>query len=72
MYAVVLPKGLKKGEDITVELETVQTHATYPWPAAIGQSEAMSLKFETDLLVISPYPTSVQRTKIRHVSSLLN
>lgn len=61
----MLPKGLKKDEVITLELETVQTHATYAWPQSVGQSEDMFLKYETDLFVISPYPTQVQRTKIR-------
>ncbi|KAH8118689.1 oligosaccharyl transferase alpha subunit [Phellopilus nigrolimitatus] len=65
LYAAVLPNGLKKDEAITVELETVQTHATYPWPAAISQKDEMSLKYEADLFVLSPYHTAVQRTKIR-------
>ncbi|KAI5120685.1 hypothetical protein M0805_006974 [Coniferiporia weirii] len=72
LYAVILPNGLRKDEAITIELESVQTHATYPWPAAIGQSEAMSLKYETDLFVLSPYPTSVQRTKIRAPNPKIN
>lgn len=70
LYAVVLPNGLKNGEAITLELETVQTHATYPWPASVGQNEEMSLKYETDLFVLSPYATAVQRTKIRWVSQM--
>lgn len=64
-FAVMLPKGLKKDEVITLELETVQTHATYAWPQSVGQNDDMYLKYETDLFVISPYPTQVQRTKIR-------
>lgn len=66
MYAAVLPKGLKKNEEITLELETVQTHATYPWPASVGQNDPQLLKYDTDMFVISPYPTKVQRTKIRY------
>ncbi|KAL5527772.1 hypothetical protein ACEPAG_6573 [Sanghuangporus baumii] len=72
LYAVVLPKGLKKNESVTVELETVQTHATYPWPASITQNEEMSLKYETDLFVLSPYVTNVQRTKVRASSPKIN
>ena len=62
----MLPNGLKKDESITLELETVQTHATYAWPPAVSQGDDYFLKYETDLFVISPYPTQVQRTKIRY------
>ncbi|EJD01498.1 oligosaccharyl transferase alpha subunit [Fomitiporia mediterranea MF3/22] len=72
LYAAVLPNGLKKDEAITVELETVQTHATYPWPPEVGQNAEMSLKYETDLFILSPYATSVQRTKIRASSPRIN
>lgn len=46
-------------------LDTVQTHATYPWPKEASQTDAQSLKFEADLFVLSPYRTVVQRTKIK-------
>ena len=72
MYAVVLPKALKKNEEVTIELESVQTHATYPWPASVGQNEVMSLKYDTDLFVVSPYQTKVQRTKIRYVITIIS
>ena len=62
----MLPNGLKKGDSINIELESVQTHATYPLPGAIGQSEDMYLVYETDLFILSPYETKVQRTKIRY------
>ena len=61
----MLPNGLKKEESVNIELESVQTHSTYPWPEAVGQSEDMNLIYETDLFVLSPYETKVQRTKIR-------
>lgn len=48
-------------------METVQTHATYPWPKTAAQNEAQSLKYEADLFILSPYPTLVQRTKIKYV-----
>ncbi len=65
LYVANLPKPLKKEEKTTLELEAVLTHATYPWPPTVGQTEKQSLKFETDLFVLSPYTTLVQRTKIR-------
>jgi oligosaccharyltransferase complex subunit alpha (ribophorin I) len=49
-------------------LETVQTHATRPWPEMAGQDDDQALKYETSLFVVSPYYTAVQRTKIRYFS----
>jgi oligosaccharyltransferase complex subunit alpha (ribophorin I) len=48
-------------------LETVQTDATYPWPREAAQGDPQVLKFDTELFVVSPYETVVQRTKIRFV-----
>ncbi|CAL1700943.1 unnamed protein product [Somion occarium] len=67
-YAVELSKALKANASTNLVVETVQTHATYPWPEEAGQKDGQSLKYETDLLVLSPYVTSVQRTKIRSPS----
>lgn len=64
-YAAELPKPLKANATTNLVVETVQTHATYPWPAEASQKDKQSLKYETDLLVLSPYATAVQRTKIR-------
>lgn len=48
-----------------MDLETVQSNAGVPVPAAVGQEDPHSLKYTTGLFVISPYSTKVQRTKIR-------
>jgi len=65
LYVAELPKPLKKDEQITLELESMLIGATYPWPAAIAQSDKQSLQLDTNLFVLSPYHTTVQRTKIR-------
>ena len=65
MYTAVLPKPLKVNETATIELETVLTKATYPWPPKVDQKDDLAIKLETDLFVISPYKTVVQRTKVR-------
>jgi len=62
---VLLSNPLSINSTLNLVLETVQTHATYPWPETVGQQEAQALKYETTLFVLSPYHTSVQRTKIR-------
>ncbi|KAJ3986884.1 Ribophorin I [Lentinula detonsa] len=65
---VNLEKPLEAGATINLVLETVQTHATWPWPKQAAQDEDQSLKYETSLFVLSPYNTSVQRTKFKSSS----
>ena len=62
---LTLPKPLSVNSTLNIILETIQTHATIPWPQEATQSEEQALKYQTDLLVPSPYHTSVQRTKLR-------
>lgn len=68
---VTLPKTLPVNKTLNLVLETVQTHVTHPWPETAGQGDDQSLKYTTNLFVISPYTTSVQRTKLRLVPPLL-
>lgn len=65
---VILPKALAVGDTVDLVLETVQTRATWPWPESAAQKEEQALKYETDLFVLSPYATKVQRTKIKCVA----
>ncbi|KAH8105956.1 oligosaccharyl transferase alpha subunit [Cristinia sonorae] len=65
LYDVNLPAPLKTGGTTNIVVETVQTHVTYPYPEEASQKDGQSLKYESDLLVLSPYDTAVQRTKIR-------
>ncbi|EGN93047.1 hypothetical protein SERLA73DRAFT_190196 [Serpula lacrymans var. lacrymans S7.3] len=65
LFAVTLPKKLGVNGTINLVLDTVQTHATYPWPQSAAQKDPQSLKYESDLFIVSPYHTAVQRTKIK-------
>ncbi|KAL1944192.1 hypothetical protein VTO73DRAFT_3377 [Trametes versicolor] len=65
LYTVELPKALNTNGTANLVVETVQTHATFPWPQEAAQKDPQSLKYTAELFVISPYKTSVQRTKIR-------
>jgi oligosaccharyltransferase complex subunit alpha (ribophorin I) len=65
---VELPTPLGLNETTSVVFETIQTHASYPWPAEASQTDDQVLKYETDILILSPYNTAVQRTKIRSPS----
>jgi len=65
LYAVELPNALSVNGTVNLVVETVQTHATYPWPQQAAQKDEQALKYEADLFVLSPYNTVTQRTKIR-------
>lgn len=68
-YTVALPHAMKINETANLVVETVETHATYPWPEQASQKDPQSLKYETDLFVVSPYKTLVERIKFRYVLS---
>ncbi len=59
------PKALVVNGTVNIVLETLQTRATKPWPAKVAQADEQALKFSTNLFVVSPYSTAVQRTKLR-------
>ena len=67
-YTVELPKPLSVNGTTNLVIETVQTHATYPWPQQASQKDDQALKYETDLFILSPYKTATQRAKVRYVS----
>ena len=64
-YSVALPNALDTNQTANLVLETVQTHATYPFPPEAAQDGRQAVKYDTELLVLSPYKTLVQRTKFR-------
>ena len=66
-YIVDLPKPLSVNGTVNLVVETVLTHTTYPWPETVSQKDEQSLKYEGDLLVLSPYKTATQRIKVRYV-----
>lgn len=68
IYTVDLPNALAENGTVQIVLDTMQTHATFPWPKEASQTDAQLLMFQTDLFVLSPYETVVQRTKIKYAS----
>jgi oligosaccharyltransferase complex subunit alpha (ribophorin I) len=65
LHTVDLPKPLSVNSTINLVVETIHTHTTYAWPAKVGQEQDQGLKYEGDLLVLSPYKTATQRIKVR-------
>jgi len=68
VFGVTLPRKLAVNGTISLVLETIQTHATYPYPAQATQTEPQLLKYDAELFVLSPYTTLVQRTKVKSPS----
>ncbi|KAH9938268.1 oligosaccharyl transferase alpha subunit [Fomitopsis serialis] len=68
LYSVELPKALKTNGTANLVVETIETHATYPWPEEAAQKDGQALKYESDLFVASPYKTSVERIKVKSPS----
>lgn len=68
LVAVTLPKQLSAHGTLNLVFESVQTHATRPYPERAAQTDPQLLKYEADVFVLSPYDTLVQRTKVRSLS----
>ncbi|KZW02106.1 Ribophorin I [Exidia glandulosa HHB12029] len=64
-YKIALPTPLKRDETETLNVATLFSHASTPWPPTAAQKDPVRLNFEADMLLISPYETLSQRTKIR-------
>jgi oligosaccharyltransferase complex subunit alpha (ribophorin I) len=72
LLSVELPKALGINASVNLVLETVETHATRPWPQTASQKDSQSLKYDTSLFVLSPYHTVIQRTKIKSPNPLIH
>ncbi|KAF8845769.1 Ribophorin I [Paxillus ammoniavirescens] len=68
LLAVTFPKTLAVNGTVNLVLETIQTHSTHPYPERAAQSDPQLLKYNTDLFILSPYTTLVQRTKFKSPS----
>ncbi|KAK1236568.1 dolichyl-diphosphooligosaccharide--protein glycosyltransferase subunit 1 [Marasmius sp. AFHP31] len=60
-----LPKALPVNGTVNIVVESIQIHATRPWPERAAQDESQALKYDTQLFVLSPYKTVIQRTKLK-------
>jgi hypothetical protein len=66
LYTVDLPP-MTANATVNLVVDSILSHASTPFPATIKQSDPQRLKFEVEALVLTPYPTSSQRIKIRLV-----
>ncbi|KZP00188.1 oligosaccharyl transferase alpha subunit [Calocera viscosa TUFC12733] len=65
LYAIKLAKPLPKGESLTLLVDSVQSHATYPKPAFATQHDSHFRVYEADGIVLSPYETTSQRLRVK-------
>ncbi|KAJ9546020.1 hypothetical protein OSB04_025727 [Centaurea solstitialis] len=64
-YAVSLPKGLGKGESLTLEALAVFTHLLQPFPEKITQAEAQLFVFQDSAHFLSPYNVKIQSVTVK-------
>ncbi|KAG5542728.1 hypothetical protein RHGRI_015744 [Rhododendron griersonianum] len=69
-YSVSLPKGLGKGESLTLDVLAVFTHALRPFPEKISQAENQLVAFQESVHYLSPYivkPFAVAQELLREI-----
>ncbi|KAE9456783.1 hypothetical protein C3L33_11275, partial [Rhododendron williamsianum] len=64
-YSVSLPKGLGKGESLTLDVLAVFTHALRPFPEKIPQAENQLVAFQESAHYLSPYIVKVQLLSVK-------
>jgi len=69
LYTVLLKKPLEKGEKGSVKVTGYFTRVLTPYPAEITQSDDQLVVFNASYLVVSPYVTKKQTTKLKMASS---
>ncbi|KAL5475024.1 hypothetical protein EMCRGX_G027071 [Ephydatia muelleri] len=69
VYKVSLTQPLTSEQSTTVVVETVFTHAIFPFPKEITQNERQLVQFTGNAYIISPYPCKTQSTTVHLPSS---
>lgn len=65
IYSVTLPKGLGKGDSLTLDVLAVLTHALQPFPEKINQADIQLLLFQDSAHYLSPYAIKVQSLTVK-------
>ncbi|XP_064606302.1 dolichyl-diphosphooligosaccharide--protein glycosyltransferase subunit 1-like [Liolophura sinensis] len=69
VYRVSLSPALEGGKSVTIDVETVFSHALRPFPAEITQAEKQLVVYESNLYFYSPYKTTTQTSLVNLASS---
>ncbi|KAK7351824.1 hypothetical protein VNO77_11546 [Canavalia gladiata] len=65
IYSVSLPKGLGKGDTLTLDVLAVFTHTLEPFPEKITQADIQLLLFQESAHYLSPYAVKVQSLTVK-------
>lgn len=65
IYSVTLPKGLGKGDSLTLDVLAVFSHILKPFPEKITQADIQLLLFQESAYYISPYAVKVQSLTVK-------
>ncbi|RDY02162.1 Dolichyl-diphosphooligosaccharide--protein glycosyltransferase subunit 1A [Mucuna pruriens] len=65
IYSVSLPKGLGKGDSLTLDVLAVLTHILQPFPEKINQADIQLLLFQESAHYLSPYAVKVQSLTVK-------
>lgn len=63
-YSVSLPKGLSKGESLTLDVFAILTHSLQPFPEQITQADVQLVLFQDSAYYLSPYEVRVQSLSV--------
>ncbi|OVA00654.1 Ribophorin I [Macleaya cordata] len=64
-YSVSLPKGLSKGESLTLDVFAVLTHSLQPFPEEITQADIQLVVFQDSAYFLSPYAIKFQSLNVK-------
>lgn len=64
-YSVSLPKGLGKGDSITLDVLAVFNHALRPFPEKITQADIQLVVFQDTAHYLTPYTVKVQSLSVK-------
>ncbi|CAM8935833.1 unnamed protein product [Rhodiola kirilowii] len=64
LYSASLPKELKKGESLSLDILAVYTHVLKPFPEKITQSDIQLVVFQDSAHFLSPYPVKTQSVTV--------
>lgn len=65
IYSVTLPKGIAKGDSLTLDVLAVFTHTLEPFPEKITQADIQLLLFQESAHYLSPYAVKFQSLTVK-------
>ncbi|TKY59716.1 Dolichyl-diphosphooligosaccharide--protein glycosyltransferase subunit 1A [Spatholobus suberectus] len=65
IYSISLPKGLGKGDDLTMDVLAVFTHALQPFLEKINQANIQLLLYQESAQFLSPYVVKIQSFTVK-------